>query len=219
MFWLTLSSLSQSLNSPLLLYILTCFVFPRPFAGYRCQLRLQRRGHQPAGHGLESCVARSPYAPLGRLRPLPLRPHHQPRHQHGFHGQGTTRESLLPSGRWSSTSPTAIVPRFNAPGFYLTAQSQTFCHPYACTQQVMKCANNEDIVTIKAEDQADTVNFVFESPNQDKACAPFEMNACAHRPRSVDCSHLDYRCPITSSSSWISTLSTWASLTQTTLAQ
>lgn len=39
--------------------------------------------------------------------------------------------------------------------------------------QVMKCANNEDIVTIKAEDQADTVNFVFESPNQDKACALF----------------------------------------------
>jgi len=34
--------------------------------------------------------------------------------------------------------------------------------------KVMKCANNDDIVTIKAEENADKVNFVFESPNQDK---------------------------------------------------
>ena len=39
--------------------------------------------------------------------------------------------------------------------------------------KVLKCANNDDVVTIKAEDQADTVHFVFESPNQDKVCLAF----------------------------------------------
>ena len=30
----------------------------------------------------------------------------------------------------------------------------------------MKCAGNDDVVTIRAEDNADTVNFVFESPSK-----------------------------------------------------
>jgi proliferating cell nuclear antigen len=37
--------------------------------------------------------------------------------------------------------------------------------------KVLKCANNDDVVTIKAVEQADLVNFVFESPNQDKVRA------------------------------------------------
>merc|ERR1712076_202416 len=34
--------------------------------------------------------------------------------------------------------------------------------------KILRCAANDDIITIKAQDQADTVTFMFESPNQEK---------------------------------------------------
>ena len=37
-----------------------------------------------------------------------------------------------------------------------------------------RCAANDDIITVKAQDQADTVNFMFESPNQEKV-SDYEM--------------------------------------------
>ena len=37
-----------------------------------------------------------------------------------------------------------------------------------------RCAANDDIITIKAQDQADTVTFMFESPNQEKV-SDYEM--------------------------------------------
>ena len=37
-----------------------------------------------------------------------------------------------------------------------------------------RCAGNDDIITVKAEDQGDTVTFMFESPKQDKV-ADYEM--------------------------------------------
>jgi proliferating cell nuclear antigen len=40
--------------------------------------------------------------------------------------------------------------------------------------KILRCAANDDIVTIKAQDQADTVTFMFESPNQEKV-ADYEM--------------------------------------------
>jgi len=40
--------------------------------------------------------------------------------------------------------------------------------------KILKCAANEDIITVKAQDQADTVNFMFESPNEEKV-SDFEM--------------------------------------------
>ena len=39
---------------------------------------------------------------------------------------------------------------------------------------VPRCAANDDIITVKAQDQADTVNFMFESPNQEKV-SDYEM--------------------------------------------
>ncbi len=38
----------------------------------------------------------------------------------------------------------------------------------------MKCAANDDVMTMKAQDNADTVTFVFESPNQEKV-SDYEM--------------------------------------------
>jgi proliferating cell nuclear antigen PCNA len=40
--------------------------------------------------------------------------------------------------------------------------------------KILRCAANDDIVTVKAQDQADTVTFMFESPNQEKV-ADYEM--------------------------------------------
>lgn len=40
--------------------------------------------------------------------------------------------------------------------------------------KIMKCAGNDDVMTMKAQDNADTVVFVFESANQDKL-SDYEM--------------------------------------------
>lgn len=38
----------------------------------------------------------------------------------------------------------------------------------ASMAKILKCANNDDTLTMKAQDNADTVTFMFESPNQEK---------------------------------------------------
>lgn len=38
----------------------------------------------------------------------------------------------------------------------------------------MKCAANDDVMTMRAQDNADTVTFVFESPNQEEV-SDYEM--------------------------------------------
>lgn len=50
--------------------------------------------------------------------------------------------------------------------------------------KMLKCANNDDIITVKAEDDGDTVTFMFESPNQDKI-SDFEMKLM-----DIDSEHL-----------------------------
>jgi len=40
--------------------------------------------------------------------------------------------------------------------------------------KILRCAANDDIITIKAQDQADMVTFMFESPNQEKV-SDYEM--------------------------------------------
>lgn len=47
-------------------------------------------------------------------------------------------------------------------------------HVFFSMSKILKCASNEDIITIKAQDNADTVTFVFESPDQDKV-SDYEM--------------------------------------------
>lgn len=38
----------------------------------------------------------------------------------------------------------------------------------------MKCCSNDDIMTIKAQDNADTLSILFETPNQEKM-SDYEM--------------------------------------------
>merc|ERR1711944_19709 len=40
--------------------------------------------------------------------------------------------------------------------------------------KILRCASNDDIITIKAQDQADNVTFMFEAPNQEKV-SDYEM--------------------------------------------
>jgi len=44
----------------------------------------------------------------------------------------------------------------------------------ASMTKILRCASNDDIITMKAQDTADTVSFVFESPNQEKV-SDYEM--------------------------------------------
>ncbi|KFK32335.1 hypothetical protein AALP_AA6G228400 [Arabis alpina] len=50
--------------------------------------------------------------------------------------------------------------------------------------KMLKCAGNDDIITIKADDGSDTVTFMFENPSQDKI-ADFEMKLM-----DIDSEHL-----------------------------
>mmetsp|Transcript_6218 Transcript_6218/g.10716 ORF Transcript_6218/g.10716 Transcript_6218/m.10716 type:complete len:266 (-) Transcript_6218:701-1498(-) len=50
--------------------------------------------------------------------------------------------------------------------------------------KILKCAGNDDIVTMKAEDNSDTISFMFESPNQDKI-SDFELKLM-----DIDSEHL-----------------------------
>lgn len=54
----------------------------------------------------------------------------------------------------------------------------------ASVSKILRCAANDDIITIKAQDDADTVNFVFEAPNQEKV-SDYEMKLM-----NIDTEHL-----------------------------
>ena len=40
--------------------------------------------------------------------------------------------------------------------------------------KILRCSSKDDIVTIRAQDQADTVSFIFEAPNHEKV-SEYEM--------------------------------------------
>mmetsp|Transcript_15758 Transcript_15758/g.15909 ORF Transcript_15758/g.15909 Transcript_15758/m.15909 type:complete len:259 (+) Transcript_15758:34-810(+) len=61
--------------------------------------------------------------------------------------------------------------------------------------KVLKCAGNDDVVTLKSEEGTDTLTMVFESPNQDRI-SDFELKLM-----DIDSEHLgipetDYKCSV-----------------------
>ena len=56
--------------------------------------------------------------------------------------------------------------------FFCNITVTTYC--LCSMSKILKCASNDDIITMKAQDSADTVTFVFESPNQEKV-SDYEM--------------------------------------------
>lgn len=65
----------------------------------------------------------------------------------------------------------------------------------ASLTKIFKCASNDDIVTIKAQDNADTVTFVFESPNQEKV-SDYEMKLMNLDQEHLGIPETDYSCTI-----------------------
>ncbi|XP_058218832.1 proliferating cell nuclear antigen-like isoform X2 [Rhododendron vialii] len=57
--------------------------------------------------------------------------------------------------------------------------------------KILKCAGNDDIFTLKADDGSDTVTFMFESPTQDKI-ADFEMKLMDINSEHVGIPEVDY---------------------------
>ena len=58
-----------------------------------------------------------------------------------------------------------------------------------------RCASNDDIITVKAQDQADTVTFVFEAPNQEKV-SDYEMKLMNLDQEHLGIPETDYACVI-----------------------
>jgi len=61
--------------------------------------------------------------------------------------------------------------------------------------KVLKCCNNDDIVTLKSDDNGDTMTFMFENSNQDRI-SDFELKLM-----DIDSEHLgipdtDYKCSV-----------------------
>ena len=49
----------------------------------------------------------------------------------------------------------------------------------------MKCAANDDVVTIRAEDNADSVNLIFESPSMCPWSSNADRNCGTHNKLNV----------------------------------
>jgi len=69
----------------------------------------------------------------------------------------------------------------------------------ASMSKVLKCAGNDDIITLKAEDSGDSISFMFESPKQTR------MSHFALKLMDIDSEHLgipdtEYKCVIKMSS-------------------
>jgi len=81
---------------------------------------------------------------------------------------------------------------------------------------MLKCAGNDDIITMKADDNGDTVTFMFEN----KGASHLALGRSVSVPRAVPAlkrllwrPQTRTRSATSSSSSWTSTASTWASQT------
>lgn len=59
--------------------------------------------------------------------------------------------------------------------------------------KILKCANNDDQVTMKAQDNADTVTFMFESQNQEKV-SDYEMKLMNLDQEHLGIPETDYAC-------------------------
>lgn len=61
--------------------------------------------------------------------------------------------------------------------------------------KIMKCANNDDTITMKAQDNADTVTFMFESHNQEKM-SDYEMKLMNLDQEHLGIPETDYACVV-----------------------
>ncbi|KAL3762297.1 hypothetical protein ACHAWU_000944 [Discostella pseudostelligera] len=61
--------------------------------------------------------------------------------------------------------------------------------------KILKCAGNDDIITLKAEDEGDSLALVFESPSQDRI-ADFELKLMDIDSEQLGIPDTEYKCTI-----------------------
>ncbi|KAJ7380805.1 hypothetical protein OS493_007187 [Desmophyllum pertusum] len=93
-------------------------------------------------------------------------------------------KDLVPNANWDCAEAGITVQAMDSSHVSLVslALSSDGFEPYRCDRnatlgmdtgtlsKILKCASNDDSITVKAEDTGDTVSFVFESPNQERVC-------------------------------------------------
>uniref|UniRef100_T1GEC9 DNA sliding clamp PCNA n=1 Tax=Megaselia scalaris TaxID=36166 RepID=T1GEC9_MEGSC len=65
----------------------------------------------------------------------------------------------------------------------------------ASMSKILKCANNNDTVTMKAQDNADAVTFMFESQNQEKV-SDYEMKLMNIDQEHLGIPETEYSCVV-----------------------
>jgi len=94
-------------------------------------------------------------------------------------------KDLVPNANWDCASNGLTVQAMDSSHVSLVSLSMSSdgFEPYRCDRnitlgmdtstlsKILKCASNDDSITIRAEDSGDTVSFVFES--QSKCCCVF----------------------------------------------
>eukprot|EP00993_Chasmostoma_nieuportense_P002808 NODE_3572_length_943_cov_114.242647_g3420_i0.p1 GENE.NODE_3572_length_943_cov_114.242647_g3420_i0~~NODE_3572_length_943_cov_114.242647_g3420_i0.p1 ORF type:complete len:284 (+),score=84.35 NODE_3572_length_943_cov_114.242647_g3420_i0:62-853(+) len=65
--------------------------------------------------------------------------------------------------------------------------------------KILKCAGNDDAITLRCQDEADTVTFVFESKEKDKV-SDFQLKLMAIDAESLGIPEQDYKAVVTMSS-------------------
>jgi len=93
-------------------------------------------------------------------------------------------KDLVPNANWDCSSNGISVQAMDSSHVSLvslTLSNEGF-DPFRCDRnitlgmdtgtlsKILKCASNDDSITVKAEDGSDTVSFVFESQNQERVC-------------------------------------------------
>jgi len=61
--------------------------------------------------------------------------------------------------------------------------------------KILKCAGNEDIITLKAEDEGESLTLMFESPSQDRI-ADFELKLMDINTEQLGIPDTEYKCTI-----------------------
>ncbi|EHB04022.1 Proliferating cell nuclear antigen [Heterocephalus glaber] len=61
--------------------------------------------------------------------------------------------------------------------------------------KILKCSDNEDIITLRAEDNADTLALVFEAPNQEKV-SDYEMKLMGLDVEQLGIPEQEYSCVV-----------------------
>lgn len=118
-------------------------------------------------------------------------------------------KDLLSDGTWDCNSTGMSLQAMDSSHVSLVSlmlRSDGF-DPYRCDRnmsmginlgsmsKILKCAGNDDTITIKAGDNADTVTFMFESPNQEKV-SDYEVKLMDLDSEHLGIPETDYSCVI-----------------------